>query len=169
MAKVIITETFYPKTRAQWRKWLEKNHDKKSEIWLMRYKKATGKPTVAYQDSVDEALCFGWIDGFEKSVDEERYATRFTPRRAKSGWSEINVGRYKMLVKEGLMTKAGEAAFKDKGKVAQSSKMKAGGREWHEKNKLGRGATVAERVSWHKAHQKYCGCREVPKSLKRYS
>lgn len=111
MAKVVITETFYPKTRAQWRRWLEKNHAKKSEIWLMRYKKATGKPTVNYQDSVDEALCFGWIDGVEKSVDEERYAQRFTPRRPKSHWSEINVGRYHMLEKEGLMTEAGRGAF----------------------------------------------------------
>ena len=114
---VEITTTFHPKTRTQWRTWLQKNHATKKEIWLVRYKKVTGKQTVSYQDSVDEALCFGWIDGMEKGVDAERYATRFTPRRAKSAWTTTNVARYKTLVKVGLMMPAGSTAFRQKAKV----------------------------------------------------
>lgn len=108
---VTVTKTFYPKTRAEWRKWLTKHHQTTSEIWVIYFKKHTGKPTVAYQDAVDEALCFGWIDGIEKRIDDERYVQRFTPRRQKSHWSDINIGRYKMLLKQGLMTQAGTDAF----------------------------------------------------------
>ncbi|MCK4757025.1 MAG: hypothetical protein KAS67_01090, partial [Thermoplasmata archaeon] len=68
-----ITEEFYAKDRAEWRAWLEKNHDKKKEIWLIYYKKHTGKPVVSYDASVEEALCFGWIDGTIKRVDDEYY------------------------------------------------------------------------------------------------
>jgi len=114
MAKVIITETFYAKTRAEWRKWLMENHAKKSEIWLVRYKKVTGKQTVTYQDAVDEALCFGWIDGMEKGIDEEKFAARFTPRRAKSNWTEGNVKRFLMLREQELTTEVGERAFGDR-------------------------------------------------------
>lgn len=108
---VNITETFYPKIRSEWRKWLSRNHGRKSEIWIVYYKKHTCKPTVSYQDAVDEALCFGWIDGIEKGIDTERFTQRFTPRREKSHWTEGNIGRYKMLVKQGLITEAGKEAF----------------------------------------------------------
>lgn len=112
-----ITDKFYPKIRADWRKWLTKNHYLKKEIWIVYYKKHTKKPTIAYQDAVDEALCFGWIDGIDKRIDDERYAQRFTPRAKKSSWSEGNVKRYAMLLKQGLMTKAGKKAFENKSKV----------------------------------------------------
>ena len=96
-----ITETFYAKTRKEWRTWLEKNHDSKKEIWLIYYKKHTGKPNVPYDESVEEALCFGWIDGILKRIDDERYARRFTPRRKGSIWAPSNVERVANMIKEG--------------------------------------------------------------------
>ncbi len=104
-----ITEEFYAKDRAEWRAWLEKNHDKKKEIWLIYYKKHTGKPVVSYDASVEEALCFGWIDGTIKRVDDEYYVRRFTPRRKKSVWAKSNVTRVARMIKEGRMTDAGLA------------------------------------------------------------
>ena len=76
-----------PASREEWRAWLEKNHASEDEVWLAYYKKHTGKPTVSYLDSVKAALCFGWIDGLKKRIDDERYMHRFTPRRANSRWS----------------------------------------------------------------------------------
>jgi uncharacterized protein YdeI (YjbR/CyaY-like superfamily) len=105
---VQITKTFTPKSRSEW---LMKNHNKKSEIWLVYYKKHTGKPTVQYTEAVEEALCFGWIDGIEKRIDDERYAQRYTPRRKSSNWSDPNIARYKKLASQGLMTEAGKKAF----------------------------------------------------------
>lgn len=93
-------------TRRSWRAWLKKNHDKEQELWLMYYKKHTGKPTVSYNDSVEEALCFGWIDGITQRIDEERYALRFTPRRPGSAWSQSNLARMKKLKELGLLTPA---------------------------------------------------------------
>lgn len=116
---VEITETFYPKSRGEWRKWLSDHYhtkNTKKEIWLVYYKKHTGKPTVSYPDAVLEALCFGWIDGIEKRIDDERFAGRFTPRRPKSSWTETNIGKYNMLVEKGLMTEAGTKAFEDRKK-----------------------------------------------------
>ncbi len=106
-----ITQKFYAKTAKDWRAWLEKNVTKKKEIWLVYYKKHTGKPTVSYDEAVSEALCFGWIDSTAKSIDDEKYAQRFTPRNPKSQWSENNVIRYRDLVKAKKMTKAGRAVF----------------------------------------------------------
>lgn len=95
--------------RDEWRAWLAKNHGRETEIWLVYDKKATGRPRVSYADAVEEALCFGWIDGIAKPIDEERYAQRFTPRREKSNWSEINRRRFAQLVEAGQMTAAGLA------------------------------------------------------------
>lgn len=106
-----ITKTFYPKNRSQWRMWLEKNHNKQKEIWLIYYKKHTGKPRVTYNDAVEEALCFGWIDSTIKRIDDEKYCQKFTPRNHKSGWSELNIMRVKKLIKEGKMTDAGMVKF----------------------------------------------------------
>jgi uncharacterized protein YdeI (YjbR/CyaY-like superfamily) len=94
-------------TRAEWRAWLAENHDRESEIWLVSDKKATGRPRVPYADAVEEALCFGWIDGIAKSIDGQRYAQRFTPRREKSNWSLLNRRRFARLVRAGKMTAAG--------------------------------------------------------------
>ncbi|MFH1197497.1 MAG: YdeI/OmpD-associated family protein [bacterium] len=99
------------KTSSGLRKWFEKNHDKKNEIFIGFYKKGTGKPGVTYPESVDQALCFGWIDGIGRSINEESYCVRFTPRRPKSNWSAVNIKKVEELKKLGLMTPAGLAAF----------------------------------------------------------
>ncbi len=101
------------KDRLEWRRWLAKNHLQAREAWVAFYKKATGKPSVTPDESVEEALCFGWIDGIKKSVDDERHAFRFTPRSSKSNWSAFNIRRVKRLIAEGKMTKAGMEAFND--------------------------------------------------------
>ncbi|MBN1766447.1 MAG: YdeI/OmpD-associated family protein [Sedimentisphaerales bacterium] len=99
----------YVKTRAQWRGWLSKNHEKSLGVWLVFYKKGTGKATLDYEDAVEEALCFGWVDSIIKKLDDQRYARKVTPRKARSRWSALNKKRVKKVIKEGLMTKAGLA------------------------------------------------------------
>jgi uncharacterized protein YdeI (YjbR/CyaY-like superfamily) len=102
--------TFFS-TPAAFRAWLEKHHETESEIWVGYYKKATGKPSMTWSEAVDEALCFGWIDGKLQRIDEERHRQRFTPRRPQSNWSAINIAKVADLRAEGRMTPAGEAAF----------------------------------------------------------
>jgi uncharacterized protein YdeI (YjbR/CyaY-like superfamily) len=102
-----IGKTFYAKTREQWRRWLEKYHAKASDIWLIYYRKNSGKPRVSYNDAIDEALCFGWIDSIAKPIDEISWAQRFTPRRKNSALSELNKERVTRLIKAKLMTSAG--------------------------------------------------------------
>ena len=93
------------------RKWFEKNHNKEKEFFAGYYKVSTGKPTITWSQSVDEAICFGWIDGIRRSVDEESYCIRFTPRNPKSNWSAVNINKVKELTKLGLMKPEGLAAF----------------------------------------------------------
>jgi len=100
-------ETLYIKDRIEWRKWLEKNYDSVKEIWLIYYKKHSGKPRIPYDDAVEEALCFGWIDSLVKTIDDEKYMQKYTPRKKSSIWSEHNVNRCKKMIKEGKMTEAG--------------------------------------------------------------
>lgn len=102
-----ITEIFYPRHRAEWREWLQIHHRTKTEVWLQTYRKASGKPSVAYDDLVEECLCFGWIDGAVKKYDEESMVQRITPRRKKSFLSELNRQRVWKLQQNGLMTPAG--------------------------------------------------------------
>jgi uncharacterized protein YdeI (YjbR/CyaY-like superfamily) len=102
-----ITENLYVKNRDEWRIWLEKYHAVKKEIWLIYYKKHTGKPRIPYDAAVEEALCFGWIDSTVKSVDDEIYVQKFTPRNKKSQWSETNLKRLRKMLDAGKMTKAG--------------------------------------------------------------
>jgi uncharacterized protein YdeI (YjbR/CyaY-like superfamily) len=104
-------ETVFAKDRNQWRRWLAKNHAHCEEIWLVFYKKATGKPSVSYDHAVEEALCFGWVDGLKKKLDEECYAFRFTPRKAKSAWSKSNLQRVERLIGEGKMMPTGLKAY----------------------------------------------------------
>ena len=106
-----IGETIYVTTGSEFREWLLKNHKTKKEIWLIQYKKATKKPSINYVEAVEEAICFGWIDGLEKSMDAERYALRFSPRRPKSNWTETNKERARKLIAEGKMTDAGRATL----------------------------------------------------------
>jgi uncharacterized protein YdeI (YjbR/CyaY-like superfamily) len=102
----------HPRSRAGWRTWLEKNHTRKEGIWLISYKKATGKPRVDYDESVEEALCFGWIDSKGNKLDEERTMLWFAPRRAGTGWSRSNKDRVGKLLKAGRMAPAGLAKVK---------------------------------------------------------
>ena len=104
-----ITETLYVASREEWRAWLAEHHPGKREIWLECYKKGTGQPSIPYDDSVEEAICFGWVDGMPKSIDERAYALRFTPRRKKSNWSESNVSRVAKMLEQRRMTGAGLA------------------------------------------------------------
>ena len=103
--------TFFAKP-ADFRKWLEKNHDKVPELLVGFYKKGSGKPSMTWPESVDEALCFGWIDGVRRRIDDERYSIRFTPRRPRSIWSNVNTRRVAELTKQGRMHPAGIEAFK---------------------------------------------------------
>lgn len=102
--------TFF-KTPADFRKWLARNHDTSSELWVGFYKKDSGKPSITWPESVDEALCVGWIDGIRKRIDEISYKIRFTPRRSGSVWSAVNIKRIAELTREGRMQNAGEKAF----------------------------------------------------------
>jgi uncharacterized protein YdeI (YjbR/CyaY-like superfamily) len=106
-----IGETIYITTREEFRKWLQKNHSSKKEIWLIRYKKATKKTSIDYVDAVEEGICFGWIDGLEKGMDAERHALRFSPRRPKSNWTNTNKERARKMIAEGRMTAAGRATL----------------------------------------------------------
>ena len=104
-----IGKTLHVKNRNEWRKWLSKNHNKEKEIWLVYYKKSSGKVSITYDEDVEEALCFGWIDSIEKKLDDSRLVQRFSPRNPKSGWSETNKERARKLIAEGKMTDAGFA------------------------------------------------------------
>ena len=99
------------KTPADLRMWFEENHLRLDEQWIGFYKKASGEPSITWPESVDEALCFGWIDGIRKSIDDKSYKIRFTPRRPKSIWSAVNIKRANELIELGLMTAEGQAAF----------------------------------------------------------
>jgi uncharacterized protein YdeI (YjbR/CyaY-like superfamily) len=92
---------------AAFRKWLERRHDKESEVLLGFYKKGSGKPSITWPESVDQALCFGWIDGVRTRIDDESYTIRFSPRKRGSNWSAINIRRVAGLVKLGFMHAAG--------------------------------------------------------------
>ena len=89
------TKTLYVTHWKEWREWLEKNYATKQEAWLIYYKKHTGKPIIPYDDAVEEAICFGWIDSIIKRIDDEKYARKFTPRTEDSRWSELNKKRAK--------------------------------------------------------------------------
>ncbi|WP_372948303.1 YdeI/OmpD-associated family protein [Mariniphaga sp.] len=95
----------------EFRMWLEKHHDKENELLVGFYKVKTGKPSMSWSQSVDQALCFGWIDSVRKSIDDESYSIRFTPRKKTSNWSAINIKKVEELKKAGLMTNAGLKAF----------------------------------------------------------
>ena len=97
----------YLTSREEWRKWLETHHDKKKEIWLVYYKKHSNKPRIPYDDAVEEAICFGWIDSTVRTLDDERYMQKFTPRNSKSNWSDLNKERARKMIKAGKMTEAG--------------------------------------------------------------
>ncbi|HVR21276.1 MAG TPA: YdeI/OmpD-associated family protein [Polyangiaceae bacterium] len=99
------------KSRDEWRSWLEKNHSSAESVIVVYARKGSGKPSVTYDESVEEALCYGWIDGVRGKLDETHFTVRFTPRKAKSIWSKINLERVAQLTKSGKMHASGKAAF----------------------------------------------------------
>jgi uncharacterized protein YdeI (YjbR/CyaY-like superfamily) len=101
---------FFP-TPADFRSWLEEHHAHEKELWVGYYKKDSGLPSLTWPESVDEALCFGWIDGLRKSIDDKSYKIRFTPRKPDSNWSKVNIERVAELTRLGLMRPAGLKAF----------------------------------------------------------
>jgi uncharacterized protein YdeI (YjbR/CyaY-like superfamily) len=106
-------EQVYAADREQWRAWLEKNHSAKREVWLIYHKTRTGKPSIPYDDSVEEALCFGWIDGIIKKLDDEKFGRKFMPRTKNSRWSELNKKRAEKMIREGKTTEAGMARIRE--------------------------------------------------------
>jgi uncharacterized protein YdeI (YjbR/CyaY-like superfamily) len=98
-------------TQAELRKWFDRNHDKISEIWIGYYKRSTGKESITWDESVEVAICFGWIDGIRKSIDGEAYKIRFTPRNPSSIWSVKNIRTAEKMIREGLMTPVGMELF----------------------------------------------------------
>lgn len=104
----------YFETAAELRQWFEKNHDKLDEVQIGFFKKKTGKKSITYNEAVDQALCFGWIDGVRNTIDDERHVIRFTPRRPKSNWSAININKVQELIKAGLMHPSGLKAFNER-------------------------------------------------------
>lgn len=108
---MIKYRTIYLRDRASWRDWLKTNHGKSRGVWLIFYRKHTGKPSLRYEEALGEALCYGWIDSLMRKLDDEAYAQKYTPRAPESQWSEPNLHRVEELRKQGLMTAAGEAAI----------------------------------------------------------
>src|SRR5438552_3397200 len=104
-----IRKTLYVTSREEWRAWLTKHYQSETEVWLIYYKKHTGRPRISYDHAVEEALCFGWIDSIGKRMDNETFAQKFTPRRDCTKWSELNKRRVRKLIREGRMTEAGLA------------------------------------------------------------
>lgn len=143
----------YVTNREEWREWLEKNYAAEKEIWLVYYKKDTGKPAIPYDDSVEEAICFGWVDSLIKRIDNEKYARKFTPRTTNSSWSESNKKRAHKMISAGRMTETGLLKIEEAKKSGtwspdsterndyQLSKdfqkiLESGGKIWENYNKL---------------------------------
>ena len=108
-----ITNPKHFKNRNEFRKWLEKNHAKQTELWILFYKVHTKKKCMRYAEAVEESLCFGWIDGIVKRIDDEKHAQRYTPRKPKSYWSNVNKERAKRMIEQGKMTDAGLVKIKE--------------------------------------------------------
>jgi uncharacterized protein YdeI (YjbR/CyaY-like superfamily) len=106
-----ISGTYHAASREDWRKWLEKNHTTQKEIWLLFHKTQTRKPQISYDESVEEALCFGWIDSVIQKIDDEKYVRKFTPRKKGSNWSALNKKRVAAMIQAGKMTEAGRAVL----------------------------------------------------------
>ena len=104
--------TIYFKTRDEWRAWLEENYASADHVWIIYYKKQTGKPRISYDDAVEEAVCFGWIDSTVRRMDDERFMQKFTPRNKKSKWSYHNIRRAEKMIREGRMNDYGLEVYR---------------------------------------------------------
>jgi uncharacterized protein YdeI (YjbR/CyaY-like superfamily) len=111
MATTKALKKYQPKSRADWRRWLQNNHDKEPGVWMVYHKKETGKKKIELGDAVEEALCFGWIDSIQQKLDDERTMLKFTPRKSRSVWSAINKARIERLMKDEQMMEAGKKAI----------------------------------------------------------
>ena len=147
------TKTLYVTNMKDWRKWLKNNYTAEKEIWLIYYKKHTGKAIIPYDDAVEEALCFGWIDSIIKRIDDEKYVRKFTPRAKVRRWSELNKKRAKKMIAAGKMTKVGLQKIEEAKRICTWSKtstqkkefklslefekiLKSNKKTWHNFNKL---------------------------------
>ncbi|MCL4868906.1 MAG: YdeI/OmpD-associated family protein [Anaerolineae bacterium] len=108
-----ITQTLYVHKREEWRAWLMAHYQTERDIWFIFYRKGSGQPSLPYNDAVEEALCFGWIDSIVKSLDDERRAQRFSPRQPKSSYSQLNIERLRRLVAQGLVMPEVQASLGD--------------------------------------------------------
>ncbi len=106
-----VIEEFCPKDSNHWREWLEENHQRKEAVWLIFYRKNSPKYNLGWSESVDEAICFGWIDSVKQTIDAESYRQYFTKRKAKSNWSKVNKEKIKSLIDQGRMTEAGHRSI----------------------------------------------------------
>jgi uncharacterized protein YdeI (YjbR/CyaY-like superfamily) len=107
--EMAITKTLHVTSRDEWRAWLASHCESETEVWLIYYKKQSGRPRIPYEHAVEEALCFGWVDSLVKRIDDLKYAQKFTPRRDCTKWSTLNKQRVRKLIMEGRMTEAGKA------------------------------------------------------------
>jgi uncharacterized protein YdeI (YjbR/CyaY-like superfamily) len=152
-------ETLEARDRAEWRRWLARNHAKASEVWLVFHKVRVGGPALSYDESVEEALCFGWIDSLIRRIDESRYARKFTPRKPGSRWSPSNRARAEKMIEAGLMTPRGLALVEE---------ARAGG-EWAKAGAprpvQGMPAELAEAL--HANREAKAGFEALPPALKR--
>jgi uncharacterized protein YdeI (YjbR/CyaY-like superfamily) len=112
-------EELYKKSAPEWRSWLASHYDKSKGVWLVFYKKDSGKPTLEYEEAIEEALCYGWVDSIIRKIDDQRYARKFTPRKDESKWSELNKKRVRKLIREKRMADPGL----NKVKIAQKNGM----------------------------------------------
>jgi uncharacterized protein YdeI (YjbR/CyaY-like superfamily) len=106
---MVISKTLYVTSRDEWRAWLADHYASETEVWLIYYKKPSGRPRIPYDHAVEEALCFGWIDSIVKRIDDDKFAQKFTPRRDCTKWSALNKRRVRQLIRDGRMTEAGLA------------------------------------------------------------
>jgi uncharacterized protein YdeI (YjbR/CyaY-like superfamily) len=128
MASIGMRRTLYVTSRDEWRDWLAKHHRSEAEVWLVYYKKESGRPRIPYDHAVEEALCFGWIDSIVKRIDDEQFAQKFTPRRDRSRWSALNKRRLRALIRDGRMTEAGLAKI-DQATLAEVRSRTSGSEE----------------------------------------
>lgn len=111
--ELTIMKTYHPENIADWHHWLLEHAATEQEIWLIFYKSGSEKPGISYEEAVEEALCFGWVDSLIKNLDQDSHARKFTPRRSGSPWSELNIARAKRMVDAGRMTEAGLKLFQE--------------------------------------------------------
>jgi uncharacterized protein YdeI (YjbR/CyaY-like superfamily) len=143
-----ITNPKHFKSRTEFRKWLEKNHDKQKELWILFYKVHTNKKSLRYAEAVEESLCFGWIDGIVKRIDDEKHAQRYTPRNPKSIWSKVNKERAKRMIDAGKMTDAGLTKIKEAKKNGWWQKAYTTSRRDYEMSAEMKNVLMSDKQAW---------------------